>query len=228
VSRSRRTGRGFTTIELMVTVAIIAAILALAAINLNRVKPRSTFIATADEVQALVHAARLQAMATGHNVVVMLFPAYSPGAGRTGRFIVIEDQAASFFTAGATPNFGDYVPSVAAFGAPTSQQPTVFDLPAGVVIGPATGRPTGALPAPLATVAVNKACSFCGTTSARGAINFDDRGHATFFSGNGAELTVGSGASFTLSASELSSTRTLVVTSGTGAVLAYGDNSGAP
>jgi type II secretory pathway pseudopilin PulG len=209
---------------MMVVIAIIGVIAALAVTNMRRGRPRATFGGAGDEVQALLHAARLQALAAGHSVVVMLYPSYASGAGGTGRIIVIEDQSGTFFVDAAVPNFKDYLPSKAAFGAPTTQQPTVYDLPIGVVFGPATGRPLGALPEPLATVKVDKACTFCSTTTARGAIRFDEKGRATFYTGNGAAASVGSGASFTLSSTEVSGTRTLVVTTGTGAVLSYSDD----
>jgi hypothetical protein len=209
---------------MMLVVAIIAIIAALGVASMSRGRPRATFGGAGDEIQALLHGARLQALATGHSVVVMLFPAYSPGAGRTGRLIVVEDQAATLFVDGAAPNLNDYLPGTPAFGAPTSQQPTVYDLPEGVVFGPAAGRPLGTLAAPLAAVKVDKACTFCSTATARGAINFDERGRATFYSANGTPLAVGSGASFTLSSTQVTGTRTLVVTTGTGAVLSFSDD----
>lgn len=214
--------RGFTLIEMAIVVAVIGIITGLAYSTLSASRPRQTLSNAAAELQAIIHASRQQALASGHDVVVMVFTAHPNGAGGLGRVVAIEDQNSSFFLDASVPNFKDYLPAAPAFPAPLTQDPTVFDLPPGVTVG--TAR-VAALQPPLDTVAVNLACSFCDAGTARGAIRFDERGRATFHSANGAALPAATGHSLSLtSAPDQPGFRTLVITSGSGAVLAFNDN----
>ncbi len=214
--------RGFTLIEMMVVVAIIGVVAALAWSNIARQRPRATLANAASELQTIIHGARQQALASGHDVVVMLFPKYSGPGGSLGRVIVIEDATFDFFTDGKIPNFGDYAADKPAYGT-GGQLLAVFDLPAPISFGPADGIGASAkLPDPLKDVDVTKSCSFCATDSVgRGAIRFDERGRASFFSKNGAPTAVDTGASFSItSAPDLPGFRTIVITSSAGSVLA--------
>jgi prepilin-type N-terminal cleavage/methylation domain-containing protein len=219
--RLPRPVRGFTLVELVVTLAVVLILGALAWSNLGRLRPRARLADASSELVALVHGARQHALATGRDVVVMVFPAYA-GPESTGRVIVYEDGDQSLLSSTATPNFGNYDPNVLARGAQSDIVAT-YDLPRSIVLGPATGvGASAALPAPLASIRVNVDCSFCKTGGdRRGAIRFDPRGRAFFYSdntGNGQPAVGVQGGSLSLSAPEVGGQRTLVVTSGTGSV----------
>jgi len=211
-----RTSRGFTLVELGVVMTIVIVLGAIAVSSFSRQLPRSNLNSAASELQSAMHGARQHALATGHDVWVMVFPQYVSSSG-TGRIIVYED-AASNFAAGGALNVGNYAPGTLAFVAP-GQVVTTFDLPTGIVVGPATGRGTSAtLPAPLAGVDVTKACSFCSTSGdGRGAVRFRPNGSASFYAGSTLQTVTG-GASMGLNASAVNRTWTLVVTSAAGAV----------
>jgi prepilin-type N-terminal cleavage/methylation domain-containing protein len=214
----RHRTRGFTLIELAITIAIVGIVAALAFSNFWKQKPRATLATTTAELQSLLHGARQTALATSHDVVVMLFPDYDAGGGAVGRVILYEDADFTFFTGGAV-NFAGYNPAVPASGA-RSQVLDTYDLPFSVTVGPATGMGASALlPAPYAGVPVNVACSFCATSGDhRGAVRFDSRGRATFYQAGA--LLDATGASLTLQAASLLGQRTLIITSGTGSVRA--------
>lgn len=151
--------------------------------------------------------------------MVAVFPGYAVPRGGTGRIIAFEDRDSSFFLDASAVNLGSYAPAVPASPAGSTQDPALLDLPAGISIGTARAA---ALPAPLAAVAVTVGCSFCGAD--RGAIRFDERGRATFYSANGAALAEVTGHSLSLtSAPDLPGYRTLVVVGTSGAVLAFND-----
>lgn len=220
---SPRSARGVTLIELVVVLAVIAILAALMGLNLSRGKPRANLANASNELQGIIHAARQQALASGHDVLVMLFPSYAGSGGTVGRVVVVEDPTYKMLVTGSTPNFGTYSADTPAYPA-GGQLITVYDLPAGIGFGPDAGLGTNKLAAPFDTVGVASSCSFCGTTpDVRGAIRFDERGRASFYSGNGAPQDVGSGASFslTVTAESGSAISTVVITSGTGAVLAF-------
>jgi len=220
-NRNRRAHHGFTLIELVVVVAIAAAIAGLAWTNLWRLRPRAQMADASSELVALVHGARQHALATGNDVVVMVFPQFAIG-GSTGRVIVYEDGDTTFLTDGSPLNFAGYNPAVLAHGVRSSVVAD-YDLPRNVVVGPATGAgAASALVAPLAGIPINVDCSFCmAGGDRRGAIRFDSRGRAFFYSGNtgvGQPAANVVGGSLSLAAPEVAGQRTLVVTSGTGSV----------
>jgi prepilin-type N-terminal cleavage/methylation domain-containing protein len=213
-----RIHRGFTLIEAAVVMAIIVVLGGMAVSSFARQRPRANLNAAASELQSTVHGARQQALATGHDVWVMVFPQFVNG-NSTGRVIVYEDSNFNFIAGGI---LAAYVPSVLSHGG-LSPEVTTLDLPTGVVFGPVTGQGSAAtLPAPLAGVDVTKACSFCSTTGdGRGAIRFDPKGRASFYTGTVAQ-TVNGGASMSLNAPEIGKTWTLAITSAAGAVRLVG------
>lgn len=205
--------RGFTLIEMVVVVAIVAVLAVLAGSSLSRLKSRATLASTTTELQALIHGARQTAMATGHDVVVMLFHEGPSGGPRA---LVYEDAAFDFLTTGAV-NFDAYDPAKLT-SAGESRVLETMDLPAEIVVGPADGLGGSAtLAPPLDLIDVRKACSFCSET--RGAIRFDPRGSATFYDKNTpAKRPDGRGGSFTLTHTTLGGRSTFVILSSTGAV----------
>lgn len=214
----KRAARGFTLIEVVVTVAIIAVIAALAYTRLEPMKSRATLQGTAADVSALLHNARQNALATGRHTVVMFFPDQVNPDGGTGRIMVYEDAASNFFLTGASPNFADWDATKIA-GVGSTALLAHVDLPRGVQLSLAgTSAPT--FPAPFSAITAS-ACGFCGTGGDhRGAIRFDSRGRAAFFNGNGAALDV-PGASVGLSGASIKGIQFLIVTPATGAVKAY-------
>lgn len=211
-----RPARGFTVLELVVVIAIIVVLGAITFGSFSRQLPRANLNSAASELQAALHGARQHALATGHDVWVMVFPQYVTSSG-TGRIIVYED-AASSFAAGGTLTVGNYDPATLAFVAP-GQVVTTVDLPTGIVVGPAIGRGSSAsLPAPLSGVDVTKGCSFCSTSGdGRGAVRFRPNGSASFYAGSTLQTVTG-GASMGLNATAVNRTWTLVVTSAAGTV----------
>jgi prepilin-type N-terminal cleavage/methylation domain-containing protein len=214
---TRRTNRGFTLIEMMVTVAIIGVVAALAYSNLGRLRTRATLGTTATELHSILHGARMSAVSSSHDVGVLFFPSTSGQTGSLGRIIVYDDGNFDFFAAG-TVKFSDYVPTSGVAGN-LSQILTTYDLPAGVVIGPAAGMGVSAvLPAPLDGVDVRKDCSFCDAgTVRRGAIRFDSRGRATFYDAAGLKTVTGGGA-FSLTSTEVGGLKVFAIVASTGAV----------
>jgi prepilin-type N-terminal cleavage/methylation domain-containing protein len=213
-----RIHRGFTLIEAAVVMAIIVVLGAMAVSSFSRQRPRANLNSAASELQSTIHGARQQALATGHDVWVMVFPQFVNG-NSTGRVIVYEDGNFNFIAGGI---LATYVPSVLSH-AGLNPEVTTLDLPTGIVFGPVTGQGSAAtLQAPLAGVDVTKACSFCSTTGdGRGAIRFDSKGRASFYSGTVAQ-TVNGGASMSLNAPEIGKTWTLAITSAAGAVRLVG------
>jgi len=215
---TNRTSRGFTVIEAMVVLAIIGILAALALPSLFRQRPRAHLAAATVELQSLVHSARQQALATGHDVWVLVFPEFVSGEG-TGRVVIYEDGNFDF-SIPSSPGGMDldrFVPGTPA-SAGQSRVVTTMDLPAGVAFG-TDGSGPSSLPAPLAGINLTQGCSFCGTlTDHRGAIRFDSRGRASFYGRAGVPLVTTGGALNLTSSPTISGQRTLVVTPITGTV----------
>jgi type II secretory pathway pseudopilin PulG len=205
-------------VELAVAMALVLILAALAIPSLFRQRPRARLATTAAEVHSLIHTARQQALATGHDVWVLVFPTQATGDG-VGRLVVYEDGNFDFSTVNAPGgvDLDRFNPVQRAVG-PRSQVVNFVDLPAGVTIGADATAPA-TLPAPLAGINVSAGCSFCGTlTDGRGGIRFDPRGRASFYGRAGPPTVVQGGALNLTSSPTIPGTRTLVVTPVTGAV----------
>jgi prepilin-type N-terminal cleavage/methylation domain-containing protein len=214
----KRTSRGFTLVELAVVLAIIVVLSALAIPNIARQRPRARLASATAELQSLLHAARQQALASGRDVWVVVFPSYANGDS-TGRVVVYEDGSFDFSVANAPGgmDLDRFSPVTQAVGA-ASQIVTTMDLPTTVTFGTDGSAPV-ALVAPLAGINTTVACSFCGNLSdGRGGIRFDSRGRASFYGRAGAPLTTTGGALNVTAAPSVAGTRTLVVTPRTGVV----------
>jgi prepilin-type N-terminal cleavage/methylation domain-containing protein len=233
---SQRRSRGFTLIEMMVSMAIVVVLAALAVYGLQRLRPRTNLATVSTDLYALLRNARANAMATGRNTIVMVFPQYQNPQGGRGRVIVFEDEAATFFRAATAPNFQTLAPddqtalpsvggSAVVVGGSGDMLQRI-DFPRGLVVG--GGLPV-ALTAPFARVNGALSCGFCSAgLDGRGAVQYDSRGRATFHNANGAALDLW-GAALSLQAMDPGGSgvttapgvRTLVLTSTTGGVRTY-------
>jgi type II secretory pathway pseudopilin PulG len=180
-----RTDRGATIIELIITVAVMVILTTVAYTSLARAKPRANLMGSATELEAVLRNARQNALSTGHDTVVMVFPNNKNQQGGTGSVISWEDASHNFF--GSTPpNFGTFDP---AKPAAADNLLGKLDLPLGITFG-FGGLAAPTLEAPYSGIATG-ACSFCATGGdGRGAVVFDPRGRARFYSSTGAELSV--------------------------------------
>ena len=210
-----RRSRGFTLVELMVTVAIIAIVAALAYFGVARLRPRAELLTSAADLEALVRGARQNALSTGRDTVVMVFPQARNPRGGAGRVIVYEDAAHTFFGAVA-PNFDAFDP--VAPGVPGDSLLGNLDLPLGITFG-LGGAAAPVLDDPYKSIPVGL-CSFCASTGDdRGAIAFDYRGRARFYPSCGAPLAVPGGTLALQGNQDLrGSFRLLVITTATGGV----------
>lgn len=219
----RDRSRGFTLIEMMVVVAIIAILTTLGTIALQRAKPRSNLATISTEIHALLRNARLNALATGVPTIVAFFPEYANPLGGIGRVIVYEDRAGAFFNSAAAPNFSSYDPASEGIA---NEILLRLDLPRRVVLAIAPPAPAS-FPPPFERIPVDS-CTFCASGGdARGAIRFDSRGRASFYSTVGAPQDV-FGGSFALSMREtrtappfMEGVRLFVVTAATGGVKSF-------
>jgi Tfp pilus assembly protein FimT len=209
---------GFTVIEAMVVMATIGIIAGLGLPLVFRQRPRAHLASATAELQSLVHGARQQALATGHDVWVVVFPEYVSDIG-TGRVLVYEDGNYDFSqtTAPGGVDLDRIVPGSPA-SASLSRVVTTMDLPTGITFGADGSGPT-TLPAPFTGIDLSKGCSFCGTlTDRRGGIRFDSRGRATFYGRTGVPLVTAGEALNVTASPTIRGQRTLVVTPTTGNV----------
>ncbi len=201
--------RGFTLLEVAVTVAILGVLVALSWSSYSRTRPRARLATTATDIHAMIHGARQQALATGHEVSILFYPAQSTGSG-TGRVVEYLDMAGGFMTDTAPagyPSFCTFDPGTLATQAPNDILDTL-DIPQLVAIAP-PANPV-ALTFPYNVPPPTTGCSFCGAS--RGGIRFDSRGRATFFSTCGAPAPSPGGGSISLTSADLAGSRVLAVT----------------
>ncbi len=210
MNRTRRDERGFTLVEIGVVVGIMAALLALGYPLMRRMRPRAELTGVATELHATVHHARQEALARGRDVAVLFYPDAVTRHGRGVVFVVADDNGG--FMAGAAPAGNlDYCTMTP--GTPAAYLDRI-DLPEGVTISAPPRAPGFPFPFNLVPAPAN-GCSFCtGTVSgggARGAIRFDSRGRAAFFTNCGLPGSFPSGGSVALTNSDLNGSRVLGV-----------------
>jgi prepilin-type N-terminal cleavage/methylation domain-containing protein len=219
-----RARRGFTLLELMIAVAIVAILAALAVPTIVRQRPRARLQGAAADLAGLLRGARQNALSTGLDTVVMVFPQEPNGESGIGRIVVREDATHDFFSTTAATNFAGY--SAESRGDDREALLGTLELPRGIIVGLA-GQAAPTLDAPYSAITTG-ACTFCGSgPGGRGAIVFDSRGRARFHTGNAAALEVFGGTIALQAAPEVAGGapvidgyRLLVITAATGSVRA--------
>ncbi len=214
---TRRKPRGVTLLELMVVVAIIGIMATLAYTSYLHDLPRARLASTTTDLQALIQSARQKALSSGHDVAVLFYPSQITGRG-VGRVVVYLDGTGGFMN--GTPQPGDpsfctFNPVTMATRSPPHDIPDSLDFPNLVAIAPVAQPatlaaqmtfPYNALPVPGA------GCSFCDAALTRGAIRFDQKGNATFYSTCSPAPLAVQGGSISLTSTDLAGSRVLVVT----------------
>jgi prepilin-type N-terminal cleavage/methylation domain-containing protein len=206
---SRRPG-GFTLIELMVVVAIVGIVAALAAMSFNQSQPRARLVSVAADIEGELRMARQKALASGRDVLVLVYGNQVTGSG-TGRVLAYYDGASGFAdgtAAAPNPTLCTFNPITLATQAPNDILDQL-DLPNRVVVGapgimPAFEYPDTLVPPPAT------GCSFCGAGNS-GAIRFDARGRATFYSTCGNPVVANFGGSIGLLASDANGGKVIIV-----------------
>jgi prepilin-type N-terminal cleavage/methylation domain-containing protein len=197
--------RGYTMIELMLTVVIVSVLAGLALAGFGRMKNRGNFASATGEFLAALRAARAEAFARGNPCVVIVDTA-------AGRWWAIEDALGTFSLASFNP--GNPAPANPD-GGTGDRLLYSGTLPDGISFGPQSGW-GAALPPPLSGIPTgylnvvladggsggtidisadggssapnSKYCSFCDPATGQGAITFLPSGGASF---SGGPLTVG-------------------------------------
>jgi len=211
---------GLTLIEMMVVLAVILIVAAAAGFGYASQRERQRLLGAAVDLHALVHSARQTALATGRQIVVMVFPDTVVGTS-VGRLLVWEqDQDFDFFDDAAPTSFESFNPiSTPPYAG--GEVLATLELPAGITFGPPTGYGgTAPLPSP---IPLESDCTFCLGADRRGAIAFDSAGTPTFHMGNGAGGVLNDdvfafGVSLSLMSAEAREMKVLLVTAPTGGV----------
>jgi prepilin-type N-terminal cleavage/methylation domain-containing protein len=209
-----RSARGFTLIEMMVVVGLIAVGAALVAWGFGAQKEREKLRSSSLELRGALTQARQTALASGNRVAVMIFPAgFRSIQGPRAGYVVYEDgepAGAGLFDAGAPVNFDAFDPNSPGKG-PNSRVIDTSELPFLVSIGPPDGWGAGTVAkGAYAGIRLDVPCAFCTGAGGRGAIVFDPLGGVSFFDRNGPPLAL-SGAAVSLTARDTREVKTIVV-----------------
>lgn len=187
-ARREARGRGYTLLEVMITLAIIAILAGLSVMGYAAVGRRGALQNASFDLQGVMSTARTRAVSRGHPVWVVLFPSGSRKAktGGLGAFMVVEDNLGAYVRAprgaleldlAVDPDFG------------VSQVYFLEDYSKKVRFGALTPGRTDMFGAPFSGMSV-QTCSFCsGADFLRGAVIFFPDGGARFVDGQGAFLT---------------------------------------
>jgi hypothetical protein len=202
------------------SIAVILAVLAYS--SLVRLRPRARLADVTADLTGFIHNARQNALATGHYTIVMFFPQQANSARGVGRVLAYEDTGFQFFstTPPTHPNFHDFDASTTG-GIASENLLGSIDLPPGIAFG-LGGVSAPTLAAPYSGVAASQ-CNFCSTTGdGRGAIVFDSRGRARFYSQTDAgPLSLKAGTIAFTGTPDISGYSMLLVSPTTGAVRPY-------
>lgn len=210
--------------EAAVVIAIIGVLAALTIASLERSRPRANLIGLTTELHATMGWARNEALGRGRDVAVLFYP--TAGRNGTGRILVVADDAAGALAgtfmagvpSGSDPDFCTLNPgALIGFGNTGSMAKVlaVMDMPRDVAL--ATPTRTAPFPFPWVNVpAPTGGCSFCtGTapsgTGARGAVRFDSRGRASFYTACGAAGSFPNGGSVALTSGDLAGSRVMAI-----------------
>jgi hypothetical protein len=134
-----------------------------------------------------------------------------------GRVVLYEDAAHSFFSTIASPNFSGFSPSDPTTTWSRGEILETLDLPLNVTVG-LGGVAAPALAAPYDLITAS-ACSFCDSSGdGRGAVVFDSRGRALFYTASGAALAAWGGTLALQGPTSIAGYRMVIITTATGSV----------
>ena len=214
MKRARSEARGFTLIELAVTVGVALTVAALAWSSYSRTKPRAALHSVATELHALLHSARQAALASGRDVDVLLYPALDHGSG-IGRVVMYADNAGGFLTCSAPAGLPDLTTFTPA--KPATQSPNEIldsmELPRAVQITKLAHPVALPFPYDLVEPPGDDGCPFCGTIGGirGGAIRFDSRGRASFYGACSTPGPFPNGVTLSVTAADAQGSRAVVV-----------------
>ncbi len=187
-ARREARGRGYTLLEMMITLAIVSILAGLSVMAYAAVGRRGALQNASFDLQGVMSTARTRAVSRGYPVWVLLFPTASRKAktGGLGAFMVVEDRNGSYVKDPRTPLDLELV--VEELDG-VSQVYFLEDYSKKVRFGALTPGRKDMFGAPFSGMAV-QTCSFCsGTGFPRGAVVFFPDGGARFVDGQGAFLT---------------------------------------